>query len=129
MSEANTKTIQRTYEAFSRGDMADLIEHWTSDIVWHATGDHQLARTYETPEAILGFFGQIFELTDRTFQVSLEHCLADEAIGYALHTARGERDGRSYEWSEVLVMRFQDGKVAEIWSHMHGERPANELLA
>lgn len=129
MSESNLKAIRGTYDAFARGDTAALVGNWTPDVVWHESGHHQLAGTHEGPEAILGFFGRIFELTDATFRAELEHCLADDVMGYALHTLHAERDGRSYEASDVLVLRFQGGRIAEVWLHPQDQALEDELFA
>lgn len=129
MAHANEDTIRRLYDAFARGDTEAMTAAWTTDVLWHEPGQHALAGSHEGPEAVLGFFGRIFELTDNTFRAELEHTLADEQTGYALHTLRAQRDGRSYECLDVLVMRFQDGKVAELWLHPHDQALENELFA
>lgn len=129
MTHPNEKTIRQLYDAFARGDTEALTAGWTDDVVWHSPGQNPLAGSYDGPEAVLGFFGRIFELTDNTFRADLEHTLADDHTGYALHKFRAQRDGRDYEGLDVLVMRFQDGRVAEFWVHPHDQALEDEMFA
>ncbi len=129
MTHPNVDTIRSAFDAFSSGDTDALLGFWTPDVVWHEPGQSALAGTYHGAEAILGYFGRIVELTGGTHQVELVHALADDAMGYALYTERGERDGWSYESAVVLVIRFRDGKMAEMWDHPRDQALEDQIFA
>ncbi len=128
MRHPNLDLIHRGFDAFSSGDTAALLAQWTPDVVLHEPGSHALSGSYHGPEAILGYFGRLLELTGGTHQVVLEHALADDHMGYALYTERGEVAGRSYESQVVMVLRFQDGKMAEMWDHPRDQELENRIL-
>ena len=46
---------------------------------------------------------------------ALHDVLANDERAVALYTACAERDGQGWEDETVLVMRIQDGKIAEQW--------------
>jgi uncharacterized protein len=129
MRHPNLDTIHRGFDAFSREDTDTLLTQWTPDVVLHEPGNHALSGSYHGPEAILGFFGRIMEFTGGTHQVVLEHALADDHMGYALYTERGESAGRSYESKIVMVLRFQDGKIAEMWDHPRDLTLVNQVFS
>lgn len=129
MTHPNLQTIERLYANFAAGDIEAMTTDWTKDVVWHESGQHALAGTYEGPEQILAFFGQIFERTGGTFKAVLEHTLADDETGYSLHTASAVRNDRSYEALDVLMYRFQHGRIAEVWLFPHDQATENELFA
>jgi ketosteroid isomerase-like protein len=55
--------------------------------------------------------------------------LANDERAVALYTARAERNGRAYQDETVLVMRIQDGKIAEQWSYLADQYGADEFLS
>lgn len=129
MGHPNEVIIERLYKAFAAGDTDALVADWTPDVVWHGAGRHPLAGDHRGQQQVLALFGQIFERTGGTFKATLNHALADDEAGYALHTATAERDGHSYEMLDVLRLRFEDGRVAEVWSFSHDQAAEDELLA
>lgn len=129
MRHPNLDLIHRGFDAFSSGDTAALLAQWTPDVVFHEIGRHSLAGSYHGPEAILGYFGRIVEITGGTHRLQLEHALADDAMGYVIYTEQAEVAGRSYESTLVMVVRFQDGKMAEMWDHPRGQALEEQIMA
>lgn len=43
--------------------------------------------------------------------------IADDGLGYAQQAITAERNGEKIDGHDVLVMRFQDDKIAELRSH------------
>jgi ketosteroid isomerase-like protein len=115
MAHPNEETVRTGYEAFSRGDMDTLRGLFMDNIVWHYPGHSQLAGDHRGVDAVLGFFGQIMELTNGTFQVELHDVIANDNHTVGLQVARGQRKGKSLDDQQALVFHFRDGKVAEVW--------------
>ena len=64
MAHPNEELIRRGFEAFSKGDMETLRnEIFASDVKYHVPGKSPISGDYDGIDAVLGFFGKIFELT------------------------------------------------------------------
>ncbi len=114
MGHPNEAVVRKGYEAFSKGDMETLQnEIFTDDIVWHVSGRNPLSGDYKGISEVLGYFGQLGELTGGSFQVTLEDVLANDERTVALHHATGTREGKTLDADEVLVFRFRGDKVSE----------------
>jgi ketosteroid isomerase-like protein len=88
-------------------------EIFTDDIVWHVSGRNRLSGDYKGISEVLGYFGQLGELTGGSFQVTLEDVLAAGERTVALHLATGTSEGKTLDADEVLVFRFRGDKVSE----------------
>ncbi len=114
MGHPNEAVVRKGYEAFSKGDMETLQnEIFTDDIVWHVSGRNPLSGDYKGISEVLGYFGQLGELTGGSFQVTLEDVLANDERTVALHHATGTREGKTLDADEALVFRFRGDKVSE----------------
>ncbi len=54
-------------------------------------------------------------LADETFEIAVEHVLADDLFGLVIASGRAARRSRLYEWRAHGLYRFRDGKIAECW--------------
>ena len=114
MGHPNEAVVRKGYEAFSKGDIETLQnEIFTDDIVWHVSGQNPLSGDYKGISEVLGYFGQLGELSGGSFQVTLEDVLANDERTVALHHATGTREGKTLDADEVLVFRFRGDKVSE----------------
>ncbi len=114
MGHPNEAVVRKGYEAFSKGDIETLQnEIFTDDIVWHVPGRNPLSGDYKGISEVLGYFGQLGELSGGTLQVTLEDALADDERTVGLHHAAGTRDGKTLDADEILVFRFRGDKVSE----------------
>jgi ketosteroid isomerase-like protein len=115
VAHPNEETVRTGYDAFARGDMDTLRAVFADDIVWHFPGRSQLAGAHTGVDAVLGFFGQIMELTNGTFQVELHDVVANDNHTVGLQVASGQRGGKNLDDHQALVFHFRDGKIAEVW--------------
>ncbi len=126
MAHPNEDVVRRGYEAFSTGDMDTLRTLFTEDAAWHVSGHNQLSGERRGVDAILGYFGELMEVTNGTFRIdSLHDVLANDEHAVGLHVAAGEKDGQTHYFNEVLVIHMRDGKMAEAWEHPR-QRPMTE---
>jgi ketosteroid isomerase-like protein len=114
MGHPNEAVVRKGYEAFSKGDIETLQnEIFTDDIVWHVPGRNPLSGDYKGISEVLGYFGQLGELSGATLQVTLEDVLANDERTVGLHHAAGTLEGKTLDAYEVLVFRFRGDKVSE----------------
>jgi ketosteroid isomerase-like protein len=113
--EENLDTVRKGYAAFSSGDMETLMALYADDAVHIVPGSSRVSGPHKGKESIAGLYGTLFELTNGTLQIELDHTLSDgEDRVAAIHTSRLEKDGETFTQTEVLLFTFADGKVAEI---------------
>jgi len=114
MANQNEDLVNDGYKLFSAGDMDGLKKLFTADFVHHVPGKSQLAGDYDGPDAALGLYGKLFELSGGTFKVDLKGMKSDGDKVVATHHATAERDGQKLDQDQVLDFTVKDGKLARI---------------
>jgi ketosteroid isomerase-like protein len=116
-AQSNAEIMRRGYEAFSRGDM-DMLrnELFAADIVWHQSGRNQTSGDYTGPDAVIGLFGKLFQLTDGTFRIDVHDLLASEEHVVVLAQVHAQRAGKTLQHGQYShICHFRDGKLSEAW--------------
>ena len=115
MAHPNEDIVRRGYQAFGEGDMDTLRSLFAPDAVHVATGNSQVAGEYKGVDAILGYYGTLFELSDGTFAVELEDVKAegDDTV-VATHRDKGQRGGKTLDQEETLTFTLADGKITRL---------------
>ena len=117
MAHPNADLVREGVAAFQRGDLDALQrQYFAEDIRYHVPGRSPVAGDYEGVAQVLGFFGQLFELSGGTLRVELHDVMANDEHAAALLKIRAERAGKQLEDNTVLTFHIRDGKVAEVWS-------------
>lgn len=94
------------------GDGGTLAKLLTADTTWVICGKGKLAGSYRGHDEIFGLWKGIAEQTGGGLQLELQDVLANDDRAVALVVARGERNGRLLNESQVAVFEFADhGKV------------------
>jgi uncharacterized protein len=107
--------IRKGYEAFSRGDMDTLRSMMTSDATHHVPGSHPLSGDCKGIEAILGYYGRLYEETGGTFKVELRSVLVDgRGHAVSLHHATARRGDRSLDEDGGIVVRIVGDKITDL---------------
>jgi ketosteroid isomerase-like protein len=128
-AQDNAAIIRRGYEAFNGGDLATLREVFAEDAVWHVGGRGRLSGEKRGRDAILGYFGQLGELSGGTFRAELHDVVANDEHVIGLHTASGQREGKSIRVHTALVLHLRAGKISEAWEHAEDTQALDEFVA
>lgn len=80
-------------------------------------------------DAILGFFGKTMELSGGTFRMDVHDVVANDDHAVALFGAHAEREDRTYENRNVLVIHIRNGKLVETWLMSQDQYAADEFFA
>ena len=115
MSDANEDLVRRGYQAFAEGDMDTLRSLFAPDAVHVATGSSQVAGEYQGVDAILGYYGKLFELSDGTFAAELQSVRSegDDTV-VATHRDKGQRGGKTLDQEEDLTFTISNGKITRL---------------
>jgi hypothetical protein len=115
MADTNEDLVRQGYKAFAEGDMDTLRSLYAPDAVHVATGNNPLAGEYNGVDAILGYYGKLFELTDGTFSAELESLKVEGADTVAAtHRDRGTRGDKTLDQDETLTFTISDGKFTRL---------------
>ncbi len=113
--DTDIETIRRGYDAFSAGDMETLRnEVFAPDAVWVVPGNGYFSGAKEGIDAILQFFGDIFERSGGTLQVLLDDIAEGDDHSYSLHRNVATRGDRSLDLRSVLVFEMVDGRIDRV---------------
>jgi uncharacterized protein len=113
--DQNLETVRKGYAAFVSGDMETLMTLYNDDAVHVVPGSSRLSGAHKGKDSILGLYGGLFEMTNGTLRIELNHVLSDGGDRVvAIHTSTLEKDGETYTQPEALLFTIVDGKVAEI---------------
>lgn len=116
MAHPNEELIRGGYDAFAKGDVADVLSRFADDITWHVSGRSAVAGDYHGHQEVMGFFGKLQEMTGGTFSLELHDLLATDDHAVALLRARAERNGEARSFDVAHVWHVRDGKATEFWA-------------
>jgi len=116
MAHPNVDLLNKGYDAFEKADLETIQNLFTDDVVFHVTGRSRLSGDKEGKDAVLGFFGELIQLSEGTFKIERHAVLADDEHGVVLSTASAEAGGKSFSVQNVDVYHFADGRVSACWS-------------
>jgi uncharacterized protein len=129
MAHPNEELLQRSFDAFSKGDMEAFAALLADDVVFHFPGRGSLAGDHRGKDRVLANLKKQAELSGGTFRVELHDILANDEHGVALAVARAERGDRTWEDNAVLVFHIQDAKVSEVWLHPGDQYAGDEFFS
>lgn len=115
MSEHPNATLVRAgFERFVQGDVAGLLGLFADDAVWHVPGMSAVAGHYRGRDELVAFLRRTAELTGGTYRVELLWAVADDEHTVAVYRARGEREGRTLDIEQALLVSVRGGLWVEI---------------
>ena len=115
MANSNEDLVRQGYKAFGEGDMETLRSLYAPDAVHVATGNNPLSGEYKGIDAILGYYGKLFELSDGTFTVELQSTKVegDDTV-VATHRDKARRGDKTLDQDETLTFTISGGKVTRL---------------
>ena len=124
MAHPNEDIVRKGYKAFGEGDMDTLRSLFAPDAVHVATGNNPLSGEYKGVDEILGYYGQLFELSNGTFSAELESTRAegDDTV-VASHRDKAQRGGKTLDQGEELTFTLSDGKFTRL-EEKHSDQAA-----
>jgi len=115
-ADENTKTIQRVYEAFGRGDLQTVLDAVTDDVDWATETSSTGAPWYGVRHGGDGV-ASFFEAFGSTMEVQEFDPFAFAATDSEVHTvvhcrAAARATGKVMDQNLHHFFRFRDGKIA-----------------
>ena len=122
-TETNKQVVIDAYASVSAGNLAGFMDRLSDDVRWTFFGTHRFARTFHGKEDILkNLFGPLGERLDGSIKVQVKNTIAagEQVVVEAQGEAR-TKDGRDYNNTYCLVLRLENGKIAEIHEYLDTE--------
>ena len=110
----NAELARRIFAAFDGGDGRALVHGIAEDAVWTVPGSAPVSRVYRGREAIFELFRLTRRLTGGTYRSRLRWAVADDDHAVAVYRATGDREGRTLDIDQVLLVTMRAGRWAEI---------------
>jgi ketosteroid isomerase-like protein len=115
-ADENTKTIQRVYEAFGRGDIQTVLDAVTDDVDWASEASSTGAPWYGIRHGKADV-ASFFEAFGSTMEVQEFNPYAFAANDSEVHTvvhcrATSRATGKAMDQDLHHYFRFRDGKIA-----------------
>ncbi|MGI5460435.1 nuclear transport factor 2 family protein [Streptomyces sp. CA-249302] len=111
----HAQLIRKGYEAFSRGDMDTLRSMMTGDATHHVPGSHPLSGDFKGIDAVLGYYGQLYEATGGTFKVELRNILVDgRGHAVSIHRFTAQRGDKRIDETGGIVFRIVGDKISDL---------------
>jgi len=107
--------VRRGYQAFNTGDIDTLMSMFSQDVVQHVPGSGPFAGTYKGPEAVIGYYGKLAELTGGTFRAHLVDVHGD-GLGHvtAVHQISAERNGQTRVSRGSILFTLVGDKIMDL---------------
>jgi uncharacterized protein len=121
--------IGAVYAAFGEGDIPAVLTLFHDDIAWHVSGRSPLAGDHIGHDDVLGFFGELVDRSNGTFDIEM-HDLLDNGRDtvVVLTTERAQRDPDTRLEAQVVhVWRVEDGKATSFQAYVYDEYSVDEF--
>jgi uncharacterized protein len=110
MSAENVETVRTAYEAFGRGDLGAVAEHFAEDVEWETSDSLPLGGLVSGRDAVIGNFAQIPNYWS-SFSVEPQEYIdaGDHVVVTGVQRATGP--GGSFESRYLHLFKLSSGKV------------------
>jgi ketosteroid isomerase-like protein len=122
MPHPNAETLRQIDESQLKGDIEGFLGHFTDDVKVHIGGASKLTGDYQGKEQFQDVFGRYLELVG---EVAFDgnRYFADNEHGVDVQAAHYSKNGQKLDLEEAYLVRFRDGKVAELWYYPRTRQP------
>ncbi len=110
----NEELARRIFDAFARKQGFALRDVFAEDAVWTVPGTGRMAGVHRGREAIFRFLGRLPKETGGTYTSQLIDVLASDERAAALYRATGERNGRTLDLDQVLLLTVAGGRITDV---------------
>lgn len=112
----NTQLVFQMYDYFGKGDMESIKrEIFHPDISWTMPGHHPLSARMEGADAVISFFGALFQAGIVVDNVHFG--VLDDGTVIERHMGHGRIGGEQFDFPTCTSYGIKDGKIFEVNVH------------
>lgn len=128
MTHPNEELLTAYFRAAGSGDVATLTELFSDDVTWHVGGNHSLSGVHHGKEKVFGMFGVLAERSGGTARLQPTETVVDDWFAVALAEVHGTFGVKTLDNARAaMVLRIEDGRFTEIWSHHYDQEEMDRL--
>ena len=117
MPDDNVEIMRKAWDAWVRGDLADVYRLYDRDAVWDLTHFADWPEdVYRGIDAINRFFGDWLAIWD-DYEVHVDEILGapdGRVVTLYWHRGKGRNSGLPMEWSGAQISTVRDGKITRM---------------
>ena len=130
LEHPNVKIVRDYQAAMANGDFAEGAAVFDEDVVYTVPGNNLLSGIYRGPQAVMGYFGKLMEITNGTYGIGEMHWLVNENNQVALFIKNyARRGGEHLDWEELILFEFRNGKKYRIEHFQANQSAVDAFLA
>jgi ketosteroid isomerase-like protein len=125
----NAVLVRKMFDAFTSGDVVGLAVFLAPDATWHIPGSGIVSGEHHGHGAIIAALSTARSAPGHDYRPMLVDVTASDQHAVAIYRARGERDGRTLDLDQLLLMRIDDGIVREVTAYPRSQKAFDEFWA
>ena len=124
---ANTDKVLKMYELFGKGDMAGIKRDlFHPNMSWTMPGHHPLSGRMEGVDAVIAFFGALFQAGIQVDNVHFGEL--DNGTVVEKHMGHGKIGSEEFLFPTCTTYGFKDGKIFEVQVHTGDQHTVDRYM-
>lgn len=116
-TDKNVAAVKEGFAAYFKGDASKMATLLDPEVELNIAGRSKLAGVYKGPEAVLGFGGKIFQLTNNTFSAQPRYFAGNGKFVHILMDDSATIKDKTLTWNEGIFQEFNSkGKIVRIYA-------------
>lgn len=108
------RAIMKYQADLAGGDIASTRAIFAPDVVYTVPGNNGLSGRYDGPDAVMGYFARLMDLTGGSYRISdMLWLVNDKSILLETRNHATIRD-RTLDWDEAILFTFEKGHKKRI---------------
>lgn len=121
LDDPRVRAVVSCQRQVAAGDLENARAIFWPDVTYVVPGRSQMSGHYEGADQVMGYFGNLFALTEGAYSISAMHWLTSpDRVGLVTRN-HATRQGRSLAWDELIVFTFVDGRK-KATAHFSGDQ-------
>lgn len=112
---AHSADIRAGYEAFARGDIAEVTKSFDPNIRWHLLRPGALGGDHIGMNAVVAFFKELGTRSAGTFRMEVRDILASETQAAVDVRIMARRDDKTLDTRQIHLFRYEGDRIVEVW--------------
>src|SRR4051794_732154 len=105
MIHPNEENLRAAYAAFAQGELHDYLKYCNENITFRVPGKGKISGTHTREQFISPWVSSVMELTNGTFQETVNGIVANNERGVVLATHEFKRNGRQFKYDTAHIYR------------------------
>jgi len=124
---ANTELVFKMYDYFGKGDMASIKRDlFHPEITWKMPGHHPLSATMEGVDAVIAFFGALFQAGIHVDNAHFGEL--DDGTVVEKHLGHGTSGGEEFLFPTCTTYGIKDGKIFAVQVHTGDQHTVDRYM-